>query len=118
MKKTALVFLAAMTLLVANSVPALAHGHGGHFRVGVGIGVGPIWPAYPYPYYAPYYYSPAPAVVREVPQEYIQQEPQQAPEESNYWYYCPDSKGYYPYVKRCPGGWMKVVPSPAPPEER
>jgi hypothetical protein len=30
----------------------------------------------------------------------------------NYWYYCEDPKGYYPYVTECPDGWMKVVPPP------
>jgi len=31
-------------------------------------------------------------------------------ETSSYWYYCENPKGYYPYVKDCPYGWMKVVP--------
>jgi hypothetical protein len=35
-------------------------------------------------------------------------------DEEYYWYYCPDAKAYYPYVKECPKGWMKVVPTPAP----
>jgi hypothetical protein len=39
------------------------------------------------------------------------------PPESGYWYYCKDAKGYYPYVKRCPSGWMKVVPSSSPPDQ-
>ena len=31
-----------------------------------------------------------------------------------YWYYCQNPEGYYPYVKQCPGGWLQVVPqSPA-----
>jgi hypothetical protein len=43
---------------------------------------------------------------------YVQPEqPQQ-----NYWYYCQEPQGYYPYVKQCPGGWMKVLPQPAPPK--
>ena len=38
---------------------------------------------------------------------------------SNYWYYCPNPQGYYPYVKECQGGWMTVVPqSPAQPGPR
>jgi hypothetical protein len=36
------------------------------------------------------------------------------PAEQYYWYYCPDSKTYYPYVKQCSTGWMKVVPTPNP----
>ena len=35
--------------------------------------------------------------------EYVQQ--------TDYWYYCTDPQGYYPYVRECPQGWMQVVPS-------
>ena len=34
-------------------------------------------------------------------------------QEQNYWYYCQDPPGYYPYVQQCPGGWQTVVPPPA-----
>jgi Domain of unknown function (DUF4124) len=30
---------------------------------------------------------------------------------SNYWYYCPDSGGYYPDAQTCPSGWLQVVPN-------
>lgn len=95
-------------------------GHGGHFRGNIWIGPGWGWwdpfyyPYYPYPYPYPYYSSPTVVVPEESP-EYIAPAPQ--PEESGYWYYCKDSKGYYPYVKSCPSGWMKVVPSPLPPDQ-
>ena len=36
------------------------------------------------------------------------------PAETGSWYYCEDGKGYYPYVKECPGGWKRVPASPAP----
>jgi len=38
---------------------------------------------------------------------------------SSFWYYCADSKLYYPYVQQCPAGWLKVVPNPntAPPRQ-
>jgi FKBP-type peptidyl-prolyl cis-trans isomerase len=26
------------------------------------------------------------------------------------WYYCSDSKAYYPYVRECPSSWQQVVP--------
>jgi hypothetical protein len=98
--------------------------HDGHFRGGGhfdgGIWIGPWWGwdpfFYPYyPYYPYQYYAPPTVVVPEQPQEYIVPAPQ--PEESSYWYFCRDAKGYYPYVKSCPGGWMKVVPSPSPPDQ-
>jgi hypothetical protein len=102
------------------------HHHGGHshfFFVG-SVVVGPWWPWYPwypyYPYYGYYpyypyypYYYPAPAVVEQPPQEYAESGEQ----ESDYWYYCQESQAYYPYVKSCPGGWMKVVPRTTPPQQ-
>ncbi len=79
-------------------------GHGGYYGGGVWFGAGWWGPYYPYyPYYQPYPYYPAPTVV--VPRP-------------GYWYYCRDPEGYYPYVRQCPGGWMRVVPSPPPPVEK
>ncbi|MBI3375282.1 MAG: hypothetical protein HY017_26480 [Betaproteobacteria bacterium] len=57
-------------------------------RVGVFLGA---------PLYAPYYYPPAPLYMEQAPNP-------------NYWYFCPDSNAYYPYVQQCPGGWQHVVP--------
>ncbi len=59
---------------------------------------------YPYPYAYPYPYTYA------QPQVYA--EPQQ-----EYWYYCNGSQAYYPYVTSCPGGWLRVVPTPPQPGE-
>jgi hypothetical protein len=30
---------------------------------------------------------------------------------ANYWYYCPDSGGYYPDAQTCPSAWLQVVPN-------
>lgn len=55
-------------------------------------------------------------MIREEPQVYVQQQPAPpAPPAQSYWYYCADSKTYYPYVQQCPAGWLKVVPEPAAP---
>lgn len=35
------------------------------------------------------------------------------PAPPRYWYYCEQSRTYYPYVRECPGGWMTVVPPSA-----
>jgi hypothetical protein len=119
MKKIVCIALAAIALFLANPLSGLAdrggHGwHGGH--VGVGISVGPVWgpmwwgaPYYPYyPYYA------APPIIVQQPEPEIYVEPAPQPQEPTYWYYCQNPKGYYPYVKQCQDGWMKVVPSPPP----
>jgi hypothetical protein len=111
-------------LLAGSTLPSEAAGWGGGYhgggpypyryggpRVFIGGGLGwwgPGWWGAPYPYYA----AP-PVVVPPAPTEYIQQAPA-APQQS-YWYYCQNAGAYYPYVKDCPGGWMQVVPSPAPP---
>jgi hypothetical protein len=117
MKKTFLSAIVASGLILAYSLPGYAW-HGGHFRgsIWIGPGWGPWWgPGYPY--YSYPYYAPPPVVVQQSPNEYIQQ-PSPQSNEPAYWYYCPDQKGYYPYVKNCPNGWLKVVPSPAQPDER
>lgn len=122
MKRTMRMVLTLLVVLMATALPAhAARGHGGHGghgggHVGIGLYVGPGWwgpgwwgPPY-YPYY-PYYPQP-PVIVQPPPEVYVQPEPQ----EPSYWYFCPDPQGYYPYVKRCPKGWMKVVPHANPPE--
>jgi outer membrane protein OmpA-like peptidoglycan-associated protein len=96
------------------------HGHGsvsGSFWFGPGWGSwrGPGYPYY-YPYYYPYDYWESPAVVLEQSPAYARPAPRE--EEEYYWYFCPDAKNYYPYVKRCPGGWLRVVPSQSPPDLR
>jgi hypothetical protein len=89
--------------------------HGGGYYGGVWIGPGWGWggwgPWWGAPYY-PYYASP-PVVEQQAP-VYVEPTPQR--EEQSYWYYCQNPEGYYPYVQNCPGGWMKVVPQPAPPK--
>jgi hypothetical protein len=103
----------------------VGHRHGGHFSTSVWIGPGwgwSVWDPFYYPYYYPYYRYPYPyyynaptVVVPQEPQEYISS-PAAKEEPAGYWYYCKEANGYYPYVKRCPGGWMKVVPYQPPPD--
>ena len=101
--------------------------HGGGARFGFGVFVGaPLFSYYASPYYSPYYYPPTygyapsyyypPAVAAPA---YAPTYPAQAPAQAapaqpqaNWWYYCAASKGYYPYVRECPGGWSRVSPQP------
>ncbi len=101
-----------LVVLLAGPVPSEAHGHF-FFNFSIPLGVGPWWWGPAYPYY-PYPYSAAPpVVVQQSPQTYIQPQPPQQPA---YWYHCPNSQTYYPYVKECSGGWLTVVPpATAPP---
>ena len=61
----------------------------------------------------PAYYAPPPVIVEQAPPAYV---PAPQPPQQYYWYYCQDSQAYYPYVKECPKGWMKVAPQPQPPD--
>lgn len=126
MKRFMQISVVVMAVLVACASPGQAerfHGGGrGGWGWGPAVGVGLLglglwemsYPYYAYPYYPSAY--PAPVVVQQPATEvYVQPAPQQ-PAETSYWYYCQNPQGYYPYVKRCPGGWMKVVPAPPPPQ--
>ncbi|HYW04335.1 MAG TPA: hypothetical protein VFA86_10380 [Gammaproteobacteria bacterium] len=69
--------------------------------------LGTTWYLYPAPVY------PYPTVVVEpAPPAAVVNEPS-APAPPQYWYYCPESQSYYPYVSDCPGGWQKVPASPS-----
>jgi len=69
---------------------------------------------YPGPFFnAPLYSYPPTVVVPVTPPIYIQQEqPKPVQPQANYWHYCQNPEGYYPYVKTCPGGWLQVAPEP------
>ena len=54
--------------------------------------------------------TPTPILPMHIPQPPVYAEPQQ-----EYWYYCKDPQGYYPYIASCPGGWMRVLPTPPQP---
>jgi hypothetical protein len=132
MKRTIRISFAVVAALLMSAMPGLAErggggygrgggwggGHGGGWgwgpAVGLGVGLG-MWglsyPYYGYPYYP--YYNPAPIIVQ--PSTEMSAAPAQSVEPT-YWYYCRAPEGYYPYVKQCSGGWMKVVPSPPQPK--
>ena len=112
MNTKAALMLSAILLGTTASAQALAWHRGGHVHFGVVIGA----PFYPWWYYPPYYYYP-PVTVPAAPTTYIEQgSPQSAQKRQSqgYWYYCAESKTYYPYVKECPAGWQRVAPQPAP----
>ncbi len=55
-----------------------------------------------------------------VEQPYYSAPPEQysSPPPQAYWYFCQNPEGYYPQVRACPEGWMRVVPgggAPPPP---
>jgi hypothetical protein len=114
MRKTALALLILLAGALASGA-ASAHGRGGG-RVHFGLFVGaPLW--YPW-YYAPppYYYAPPVYVAPAAPPVYVERgdAAPAEPQRQDWWYYCEQSRGYYPYVKTCPTGWQRVPPAPPP----
>jgi len=100
----------------------LGLGYGLGYYGGYGWGWG--GPYYGWGWGGPYYgwgggyYPPAygySAAIPAAPPVYVQRqdiEPS-APQSTNYWYYCRNPEGYYPYVKECAEGWLQVAPQPS-----
>jgi hypothetical protein len=92
--------------------------HGGHYgypgvSVGFVFGAPGYW-GYPGYYPPPYYYYPQAVAVPVEPPVYVERGDAYASSgpSQGYWYYCPEAKAYYPYVKYCAGGWQRVSPTP------
>lgn len=82
------------------------HGwHDGH--IGWWWGAGGSWYEYPYPVYPyPAPYTPPTVIVQ-------QPAPPLGPAPEQFWYYCDNPKGYYPYVATCPTPWRPVPAQPS-----
>jgi hypothetical protein len=115
--------------VASSSAMAQRGGHGGGYGhggghgygwggLGLGIALGSLYGLgyYSNPYYpAPAYAYPAPAYTYPAPPAaYVEQGvPKVTPAQpQGDWYYCADSKSYYPYVRECPGGWQRVPSTP------
>jgi hypothetical protein len=96
------------------------YGYGGFGYGGYGGYYGPNYygPGYYYPpavvYSSPVVLAPAPAPVY-IEQPRAQDEPAAAngnsrPLSPDYWYYCQNPQGYFPYVKDCAVQWQAVAP--------
>jgi hypothetical protein len=84
------------------------HGYRSSFSIVLGMPL--YWPPY---HYSPYrWYSRPPVIVQQAPVTYVQREP--AAEPSGYWYFCPETRSYYPYTQTCPSEWLQVVPQTVP----
>ena len=115
MRKTALVAVLMIVVLVMASTASFAWSRGGNgfhhggFRggvviVGPGCCWGPYWGWGWGGYYPPPYYYQPQVVVQPAPVY------ENAPPAESYWYYCPSSKAYYPNVPSCGDAWVKVPP--------
>jgi hypothetical protein len=90
------------------------HHHGSRLSLGFHFGV-PLGYHYSPWYYhpAPVYYYPAPVVVQQPAPPVYTERSDVVPESAGTWYYCQDSRAYYPYVRECPNGWQRVPAQPA-----
>lgn len=130
MKKTILsIFLLSLLSIAFIAVPWPSYAGGAQVSIGFNVRVGtprvwvrqPVWigprvhywraPVVPLAIVPYYYRIPSVVIVEKTP---LYVPPDQTQE--SYWYYCPESRAYYPYVKSCPGGWLKVVPPTSPPD--
>ena len=85
-----------------------------NYRWGSGYGL-PYPYGYPFAFGFPVTYAPVVITSAPIMQTYIQQEPAveaAAPTAPtvNYWYYCTEPAGYFPYVQNCNQAWMRVIP--------
>jgi hypothetical protein len=108
---TRLRFASAVILALGALACGSASAHGVRFGFAFGFPIYP--PAWYYPPSA--YYDPSPMIAAPAsPPVYIERGDAQAapPLPEQYWYYCPDSKMYYPYVKDCRSTWQRVPTRP------
>ena len=92
--------------------------HGG-YGVGALIGGTIVAGALLAPWYYPGpYYSSYPTVVEVAPAAptvYMEKPRAAQPaaaDAGSWWYYCNESKTYYPYVRECASPWQRVAPTP------
>ena len=98
------------------------HGRFDHDHFGVGFGFWDPWwdwgPADYWSYYYPYYYPPYYAYYSAPPPAAGYAPTAGAPAQATgapppqYWYYCDDPQGYYPYVQNCGSSWRQVAATP------
>jgi len=61
--------------------------------------------------------SPTVVVAPEAP-VFVERSPQAEPPAQVWWYWCNESRAYYPYVNQCPAGWQRVAPQTVVPADR
>jgi hypothetical protein len=110
MRRVLILAVAAVIGALAAAGPADAHGRRGRVHLGVVIG-GPLW-WHAWPHYPRYYERVI--VERQGPTVYVEKDADGVERDADqYWYFCPDSETYYPYVKQCASPWHRVAPQPS-----
>jgi hypothetical protein len=84
--------------------------HGGH-RAAVGL----MFAAPAFWLFRAPIYAPSVVAAPSAPPVYIEQgdaQPVAVQSAGDWWYYCAESKAYYPYVKECAQEWQRVAAEP------
>ena len=63
--------------------------------------------------YPAYWFAEAAPYLPRGPVYYIERSEEEL-RSSSVWYYCESEAAYYPYVSRCPAGWVQVEPFALP----
>jgi hypothetical protein len=79
---------------------------------GTGAWAGPWWG--PGPWVPP---ASAAVVVAPPAPVFVERSPPAEPPAQVWWYWCAESRAYYPYVKECPAGWQRVAPQTVVPAD-
>lgn len=98
---------------------AWRHGHWVRGHDGDELGwwwvVAGIWYFYPHRTWYAYPYPPGTVVINQPATSPPADATNSPGTPAQDWYYCRESKAYYPYVKTCAGKWEKVPSTPPPP---
>lgn len=114
MKRGLILLVMGCVGALAFADPADAHGRRGRVHFGLVIGAPLWWHGYGWPNHYPY--RERVIVERPGPTVYVEKDADGAERDADqYWYWCPDSDTYYPYVKSCASPWHRVVPHSPPP---
>jgi hypothetical protein len=110
MVKALALILAGCIGVLALADSADAHGRRGRVQFGVMIGAPLGWGWH---HHYPYHRERV-IVERPGPTVYVEKDADGVARDADqYWYYCPDSETYYPYVKQCASPWHRVEPQPS-----
>jgi len=120
-----LLAVALACVLAAGEAPAKGSGgHGGsrggksgshhsgkhhHHFTGATVFYTGYWPGYWPGYWYGTGYGAVPGYAPPAAMYYVEKNEAELQSETT-WFYCEGEATYYPYVKQCPGGWVKVAP--------
>jgi hypothetical protein len=74
-------------------------------------------PAWSSAWWGPGVWAPVSVPSTVVAPVFIERSAPAEPAPQVWWYWCAESRAYYPYVQQCPGGWQRVAPQTVVPAD-